>query len=423
MSKRAVVLGGGGSRGPYQIGMWRAINELGIDYQIVTGTSVGAINGAFFVQREYDAAKNMWEKLTTSDVIASIPDEEALASDKRRALLDFFRKSVESGGMDISPLENLLRKTIDEDAVRSSRIDFGLVTTRLPEIKPVMLMKQDIPEGELVDYILASAACFPLLQQREIGGVRYIDGAYTDNVPANFAVSCGAEEIIAVDLRGLGILHSYKHEEIPITYIRSHWALGTMFNVGIETTRRNMRLGYQDTMKAYRKLEGKAYAFYPGESRKNAQSLGAAFDKIRKRTGVNIFGGIDRLVKAIDSFAVLDRLFIKPDNSRFTFGRSVTTAAEITAELLKIEPDKIYSFGEFNRIILQKAAFLYRPASELQDDAKSGRYVLRRTYRRLKLAYEQNRVSEAVWALAAVSPKSFVAANYILALEIYVANL
>ena len=45
--KRAIVLSGGGSKGSYQIGVWKALRKLKIDYQIVTGTSVGALNGGF----------------------------------------------------------------------------------------------------------------------------------------------------------------------------------------------------------------------------------------------------------------------------------------------------------------------------------------------------------------------------------------
>lgn len=423
MSKRAIVLGGGGARGPYHIGVWRALNELNIDYQIVTGTSVGAINGAFFVQQEYETAKKMWESVTTSDIIDKIPDEEALATDKRKALLNFFRKSVESGGMDVTPLENILRRAIDEDAVRSSPIEFGLVTTQLPEIKPLMLLKHDIPQGELVDYILASASCFPFFQQREINGIKYIDGAYSDNVPANFAVSCGAEEIIAVDLRGLGVLHSYKHEEVPITYIRSNWDLGVMFIFDIETAKRNMRLGYQDAMRAYRKLEGRSYAFFTGESNRNAQSLRKAFGQIQKHTGADIFRDLSKLTKQFESLSVLDKLFLKSNNERHTFGHSVTTAAEVTAELLGIEPDKIYTFNEFNRLIFKKTMFLRQPCSDVEGEKSNRIKILRRIYRHMKRAYEQNRLSEAVWAFAALSPKSFVAAIYILALEIYATNL
>ena len=53
MSKTAVVLAGGGSRGAYQIGVWKALRELGIEYQLVTGTSVGALNGVLMVQGDF----------------------------------------------------------------------------------------------------------------------------------------------------------------------------------------------------------------------------------------------------------------------------------------------------------------------------------------------------------------------------------
>ena len=45
MNKTAIVLAGGGSRGAYQIGVWKALREMGIDYQLVTRTSVGALKG------------------------------------------------------------------------------------------------------------------------------------------------------------------------------------------------------------------------------------------------------------------------------------------------------------------------------------------------------------------------------------------
>ena len=48
--KRALVLSGGGGRGSYQIGVWKALRDLGIKFDIITGTSVGALNGALMVQ-------------------------------------------------------------------------------------------------------------------------------------------------------------------------------------------------------------------------------------------------------------------------------------------------------------------------------------------------------------------------------------
>ncbi len=53
MEKRAVVLSGGGAKGAYQVGVWKALRKLHYSYQIVTGTSVGALNGMLMVQHDY----------------------------------------------------------------------------------------------------------------------------------------------------------------------------------------------------------------------------------------------------------------------------------------------------------------------------------------------------------------------------------
>ena len=60
--KTALVLGGGGSRGAYEIGVWQALREMDIDIHIVTGTSIGAINGAAIAQGDYDMAVRMWKQ-------------------------------------------------------------------------------------------------------------------------------------------------------------------------------------------------------------------------------------------------------------------------------------------------------------------------------------------------------------------------
>ena len=57
---RALVLSGGGAKGAYEIGVWKALRKLNIKIDIVTGTSIGAINGAFVVQNKYYRAKRIW---------------------------------------------------------------------------------------------------------------------------------------------------------------------------------------------------------------------------------------------------------------------------------------------------------------------------------------------------------------------------
>ena len=66
--KTALVLAGGGSRGAYQIGVWQALRELRITVDIVTGTSVGALNGALIAQDSFEEAVALWEEIDTSMV-------------------------------------------------------------------------------------------------------------------------------------------------------------------------------------------------------------------------------------------------------------------------------------------------------------------------------------------------------------------
>lgn len=73
--KNALVLGGGGSRGAYQIGVWQGLLEMDIPIDIVTGTSVGAINGCMVAQNKFDAALSLWKEIETNKVFDLNVDE------------------------------------------------------------------------------------------------------------------------------------------------------------------------------------------------------------------------------------------------------------------------------------------------------------------------------------------------------------
>ena len=65
MAKIGLALAGGGARGAYQIGAWKAFKEMGLDTKIsaYSGASVGSLNAALFAMDDYDAAYNIWMKL------------------------------------------------------------------------------------------------------------------------------------------------------------------------------------------------------------------------------------------------------------------------------------------------------------------------------------------------------------------------
>lgn len=64
---------------------------------------------------------------------------------------------MKDGGIDITPLRNLIHEVIDEDAIRKSGKEFCLLTFSLSDFRELDLSVEDIPEGLLEDFLLASA--------------------------------------------------------------------------------------------------------------------------------------------------------------------------------------------------------------------------------------------------------------------------
>lgn len=69
--KKALVLAGGGAKGAYQAGCIKALQELEYDFDIVTGTSIGALNGLLVVQKDYQALYQLWDQMKISDIFTN----------------------------------------------------------------------------------------------------------------------------------------------------------------------------------------------------------------------------------------------------------------------------------------------------------------------------------------------------------------
>ena len=274
---KALVLAGGGARGSYQVGVWRALTELGWRPQIITGTSVGSLNGAMFALDLYETARDMWLTIRSQDVM-ELPEEHADLSE----LHAFLRDAVRAGGMDVTPLEEIVERVLDEDKLRASPIRFGLVTVEQKGLKARELPLEEIPQGKVKDYLLASAACFPALRARQIDGVKFLDGGYSDNMPTGLAKTMGADEMVCVDLEGVGITRPNR-TGLPTTLIKSYWELGDILHFDPDTARRNIELGYYDTLRAFGRLRGCAYAVASDpESSADAARFRAKFDALQR---------------------------------------------------------------------------------------------------------------------------------------------
>lgn len=259
--KRAVVLSGGGSKGAYQIGVWKALRKLKISYDIVTGTSVGALNAALMTQKTYYKALWFWHNIGFKDVIdEKISDDYNTKKGKKAIFRKYFKKAI-NGGMTINNLEKTVSKTLNEKKLYKSNVDLGIVTFKLKTMKPVLLTKKKIKKDKLKDYLVASASCFPAFNKKIIDDVSYIDGGIYDNLPINLAIDMGATEVIAVDLNEIGIKQKVKNDLIDVIYITPNNDIGSFLVFDKKLSRRAIRFGYNDAMKTFKNFEGDKYTF------------------------------------------------------------------------------------------------------------------------------------------------------------------
>lgn len=273
----ALVLGGGGARGSYEIGVWKAMRELDIKADIITGTSVGAINGAIITQGEYEKALDLWLNIENNMVFGGIYED----NEEKSKIDIFIEKFIENDLLNMNPLKKLLEKNIDEDMVRNAKIKFGIMTVDKDAYEKKTVFLEDIEEGKLVDYIMASATLYPLVKAHDIDGKKYIDGGFYDNLPINMAISKGADKIIAVDLKAIGIIKEQdegcEKEVIRISPCRD---LGSIINFKSRQIKKNIDLGYMDAMKSFKVLDGKRFTFLKGEVEKLEEGCYERFQEI-----------------------------------------------------------------------------------------------------------------------------------------------
>lgn len=263
--KYAVALAGGGAKGAYQIGAWRAFEEAGLNIAAVSGTSVGALNGAMMAMHSRELAENLWTNISIEQVIDYDDPQllRALAGDfgdiSFRGILRALSDLIKQRGLDVTPLRKLMAENIDEDAVRASDVDFYIITYSLTERKELELRAKDLDPGTLHDMLLASAYLVSF-RNEPLGGKRYTDGGIADVLPLHVLIENGYKDIIGVRLQGLGI---ERRVDIPpdvnVTIIEPGFRMGHALNFDAEKSAYHLKMGYLDAQRALYGLYGEDY--------------------------------------------------------------------------------------------------------------------------------------------------------------------
>lgn len=185
-SKKGIglVLSGGGGRGAYEVGVIKALNEAGINFQLVAGTSVGALNGALVASGKIDKMVEIWENINPFKVIGINPG------------------TLMNGSLlTTKPLEKLIRDGIDEKSAKKIIDSPGRLIVLSSDLKTKQaVIHQNFKNyEEIVKALLASSAipiAFPfqkLLYNGEEKNLlmQLIDGGIINNFPIKEAIETG----------------------------------------------------------------------------------------------------------------------------------------------------------------------------------------------------------------------------------------
>lgn len=263
-----IVLEGGGAKGAYQIGAWKALREAGVRIKGIAGASVGSLNGALICMDDLEKAEDIWKNIEYSRVM-DVSDETIKALKKKdfkalnmQEILNSGFQFIKDGGFDVAPLKNLIAEVVgDESSIRESDRELFAVTYSVSEHKELAVDVKSGEEGTVKDMLLASAY-FLAFKNEKLGGKRYRDGGGFNNVPLGVLLDKGYEDIIVIRIYGWGF-DSEKVTKIPeganVYHIAPRQDLGGILEFDKKQSRKNMTLGYYDAKRFLYGLAGRIY--------------------------------------------------------------------------------------------------------------------------------------------------------------------
>lgn len=365
---RAIVLSGGGSKGSYQIGVWKALKKLNIKYDIITGTSVGALNGVLMVEKNYYKCKWMWNKVNMRLLFNdNIKDNEK----NSKLIKNYGINFLKTNGTKPTGLENILNKVINKNKFFKSKIKYGLISYNITEKKPIIKTKDELSKQNLIDYLIASSSCYPAFTPKIIDNKKYIDGGYYDNLPINLAINLGADEIIAIDLEAPGIKKRPKKTK-NIMYITPNNKLSFFLKFNKKLTKRNELFGYNDTMKVFNKLEGNKYTFKLN-----------TIQKLLNNYKNNYIKNINKIIDKKITIILKENQTIKKVINEKHKEKIILNILELLMKELALDETKIYNIHSIKRNLKHNTKIILTQ-EEKNNTLIMYKYMINKNYKSIK---------------------------------------
>lgn len=370
-----IVLEGGGARGAYQAGVIKCFISNGYIFDGITGTSIGALNGVMLAQGRFDESYELWEEMEFSRLFdfeekyAEKIGSMNLDKDTVKYFLSKLREAISNKGLDTSKIRALLQEYIDEDKLRNSGKDFGLTTFSFKEMKPYQLFIEDMPEGTVADYVMASAN-FPGFAKMKIDDKVFIDGGIYDNLPINMLVDKGYRDLIAIETQSSMRKQKCKDDTVQVVYIRPSEKPGRMLAFMNESVARGMKIGRYDAMRYlkgyigtdyYIKLDKaspfgygledmkksaytqicKVYGIksYPDDIRKTLKEIKIHLEKVNRRKYNSAADALLHIVEKIAAKLEIERLEVYSIKDFFTMVYDSYQSAKINGQRFRTSMD------------------------------------------------------------------------------------
>lgn len=349
--KKGLVLGGGGSRGSYEIGIIRALNEKGLTFDVVTGTSIGSIIGCVYVQDPRTDLSDWIGQFTSEGVDKDLfifPDQyqvKSLYGQPGSAFFDMFC----GRGPAFGPLADTLGPILNYEKFKASAMDYACIAYNVTEQKGQIFGKEDFQESNMADIVLASSAYFPAFNMKRLGNEYFIDGGYCDTVPSDVARDMGAEKLVIVDLSDGDV--PLPHLEPEDVFIRPIRRLSYYLDFDGKTLRAQAQQGYLEGLKYLSMAPGYLYTFFSEDwSRMELLEKGAL--KLLKKEGH--LDLLEKLPQALDQIYefLLGYVPVSLHNDyseSFRLGRLLECMGVIAGVDMNVQ----IHFGDFLRAILR----------------------------------------------------------------------
>lgn len=268
-----LVLAGGGAKGAYEVGVYKALKELEVvdNIKVISGTSIGSINALFFAMDNPNIIGNSWSSLSYSRFILN-------QESTRERKLDMILKKIKNintesnffeqlnisdiGLLSQSGIRDFIEEYIDMEMIKNCDKELYACAYNIDKERPEYFNLNDCTEEEIKDRVLASSAVPHMFKPIIIDGMRYADGGIhsplyskdnIDNVPIKPMKNYDLDMIIVVHLSHKNQVNEEGFEETKIIQIYPSSSLEIINGIGTvnirkETLNNNIEMGYRDAM-------------------------------------------------------------------------------------------------------------------------------------------------------------------------------